>query len=190
MLSDSDKLDFDKRCPHDPDEPTHFSHKGELNAMFENILTNPALGELEPKALMRPNPPEDSGVPEGPWIVVLENFLTEAECEDLIRLGAERGYERSMDVGEKKADGTYGAHESKDRTSSNAWCIEDCWEHETTRRVHDRLELLTGVDRQNYEYLQLLKYNEGEFYGSHHDYIWHHVDRAQGARVRIKQAKM
>ena len=50
--------------------------------------------------------------------------------------------------------------------------------------VHDKLELLTGIPRENYEYLQLLRYEEGQFYGDHHDYIEHHkTDRSQGPRV-------
>ena len=179
-----DKLDFDKRCPYDPHAPTHFTHPGELNAMFERILTDPALAVYQPVAKMRPNPPAGSSEAlEGPWIVVLENFLSDEECDALIALGHERGYERSMDVGEQKHDGTYGAVQSKDRTSSNAWCTESCWEHDVNRAVHDRLELLTTVPRQNYEYLQLLRYDEKEFYGQHHDYIEHHINRAEGPRV-------
>mmetsp|Transcript_21995 Transcript_21995/g.54352 ORF Transcript_21995/g.54352 Transcript_21995/m.54352 type:complete len:125 (-) Transcript_21995:298-672(-) len=36
---------------------------------------------------------------------------------------------------------------------------------------------------ENYEYLQLLEYQETQFYGSHHDYIEHHTQRAQGVRI-------
>jgi prolyl 4-hydroxylase len=45
------------------------------------------------------------------------------------------------------------------------------------------LEKLTGIDRMNYEYLQLLSYEEGEFYGQHHDFIDYQVNRPQGVRV-------
>ena len=119
----------------------------------------------------------------GPWIVVLENFLSEEECDTLIHLGGEKGYEISKDVGERNFDGTYDGIESKDRTSSNAWCTEECWEHSATQAVHDRIELLTGINRTNYEYLQLLRYEKGQFYGKHHDYIEHHNQREPGVRI-------
>lgn len=116
---------------------------------------------------------------------MLENFLTDEECDVLIRLGGDRGYEQSLDVGEEQHDGTFGSKQSEERTSSNAWCIEECWEHNVTQVVHDKLEYLTGIDRKNYEYLQLLRYEERQFYGDHHDYIEHHKEgRSQGPRVR------
>eukprot|EP00977_Amphora_coffeiformis_P022285 scaffold10723_cov164-Amphora_coffeaeformis.AAC.13 len=196
-----DQLIFENRCPLDHEAPTYFTHPGELNAMFERILTEPSLQQYQPVAMMRPNPPTataggddddddttTTAVKEGPWIVVLENFLTDHECDTLIQLGAERGYERSKDVGERKADGTYGSVESKDRTSTNAWCVEECWDHAVTQSVHDKLELLTGgIPRAYYEYLQLLRYGQGEFYGQHHDYIEHHLDRQQGPRESEKE---
>ena len=192
-----DELIFEKRCPFDREAPVHFQKAGDLDAMFQRILTEPALQRYQPRAVMQPNPPttttttnddDDNHHPapkQGPWIVVLENFLSDEECDTLIRLGAERGYEQSKDVGAQNFDGTYAATTSKDRTSSNAWCVEECWEHNVTQAIHDRLELLTGVDRMNYEYLQLLRYEEGQFYGEHHDYIDHHNDRSQGPRVRV-----
>ena len=39
--------------------------------------------------------------PTGPWVITLENVATEEECNRLIELGKERGYERSQDVGER-----------------------------------------------------------------------------------------
>ena len=179
-----DDLDFKKRCPFDPDAPVALN-PGDLDALFQRIMTEPKLAQYTPKAIMQPNPPQDSGSEKGPWIVVLDNFLTDEECDVLIQLGGDRGYEQSLDVGEEKYDGTFGSKQSEERTSSNAWCIEECWENNITQAVHDKLEFLTGIDRNNYEYLQLLRYEEGQFYGEHHDYIEHHKDgRSQGPRVR------
>ena len=45
------------------------------------------------------------------------------------------------------------------------------------------MENITGIPEANGEHLQLLKYQEGQFYKSHHDYIAHHVDRAQHVRI-------
>lgn len=42
---------------------------------------------------------------------------------------------------------------------------------------------MTGIPDANSEYLQLLRYEKGQFYESHHDYIPHHLKRAQGPRI-------
>jgi prolyl 4-hydroxylase len=170
-----DYLDMAKRCAFDPNLPIHFAKPGDLNTMFLRILQDPQLAVYHPRAVLQP--------PDGPWIVVLDNFLSDDECHTLIQLGHEQGYERSTNVGAKKYDGTYEAAKQSSRTSHNAWCVNECWQDDVTQRIHDRLELLTGVDRINYEYLQLLKYEVGEFYDRHHDYIDHHLERAQGPRA-------
>jgi hypothetical protein len=46
--------------------------------------------------------------------------------------------------------------------------------------VLERIENLTGIPDQNSEYLQILRYEETQFYQSHHDFIPHHVNRVQG----------
>mmetsp|Transcript_12187 Transcript_12187/g.15932 ORF Transcript_12187/g.15932 Transcript_12187/m.15932 type:complete len:458 (+) Transcript_12187:116-1489(+) len=177
-----DNVSFDMRCPYDSSAPTVWSKPGELQAMFQRIVTEPEFQQYQPTVLSRPNAIEN-GVLDGPWVVYLDNFLTAEECQMLIDLGTVQEYERSRDIGDKKFDGTYDGKESTGRTSSNAWCVEDCWEHETTQRVHDRIQNLIEFPMGNYEYLQILKYEEGEFYEQHHDYIFHHKQRFPGVRV-------
>jgi len=130
-----EQLSFEKRCPFDKDAPTALN-PGDLNKMFENIVANESNKE-KIKILSQP--------PSGPWIVTLDDFLTPAECQRLIYLGGQRGYERSKDVGKEKFDGTYDSVESKSRTSSNAWCVEECYEDDATMNVLLRIQNLTGV---------------------------------------------
>lgn len=152
--------------------------------MFQRIMTKPTLKQYNPTAIVQPNPPQDCDTQEGPWLVVLDNFLTPDECDVLIQLGADKGYLRSIEVGEEQPDGSYGSVRNDQRTSENAWCTQECYEHNVTQAIHDRMELLTGIDRNNYEYLQLLRYKQGQFYGEHHDYIPHERnERFQGVRV-------
>jgi prolyl 4-hydroxylase len=49
--------------------------------------------------------------------------------------------------------------------------------------VREKFANLTQIPDDNSEYLQLLRYEVGQFYGSHHDYIGHHKDRALGPRI-------
>lgn len=84
------EISFEHRCPYDPEAPTIWS-PGDLNTMFERLTTDPYYVErFEPTVLSR-----------DPWIVTLENVATKEECERMIQLGADRGYERSQDVGKK-----------------------------------------------------------------------------------------
>ena len=104
-----DQLDIRHRCPIEPDNELIWK-PGDLNTLFENIVDNAdGSGEylkFNPNALSRPQTKKD-GTPagvekDGPWIVLLENFLTDEEADRLIELGTKKGYERSADVGKEK----------------------------------------------------------------------------------------
>jgi prolyl 4-hydroxylase len=45
------------------------------------------------------------------------------------------------------------------------------------------VENITGIPDDNSEYWQLLKYEEGQYYKVHHDFISFHLERAQGVRI-------
>lgn len=96
-----DKIDFEARCPWDKENATSVLEKpGDLNAIFERITTDPFYAKYEPTIHSSP----EKG---GPWVVTLEKFISDEECQRLIDLGGEAGYEISRDVGAKKFDGTY-----------------------------------------------------------------------------------
>jgi prolyl 4-hydroxylase len=173
MFSYSDQLSFDVRCPYDKRIPGAWG-PGDLNKMFDQITSDPT---NEGKLTIFSQPPE------GPWVITLDDFLTDSQCQKLIELGRVRGYERSKDVGEKKFDGSFGAVESKERTSSNTWCVEECYEDEVTQSVLAKISNYTHIEDTNYEYLQLLQYKETQHYGNHHDYIDHHNQRPAGVRI-------
>jgi prolyl 4-hydroxylase len=108
--------------------------------------------------------------------------LTEHECQTLTELGAQSGYERSEDVGERLFDGTFAGVQRSGRTSTNAWCMEDCYTNTTTQNVLNKIVNLTSIPDVYWEYLQLFIYDFGQFYEQHHDYIDHDRDRHQGVR--------
>ena len=47
----------------------------------------------------------------------------------------------------------------------------------------DRISNLTNTPKVNSEYLQLLRYDVGQFYQRHHDYIDDQTYRQQGPRL-------
>ena len=179
-------LIFEERCPLDPELMTDNNvwKEGDLTSFFTKITTDPFyVNAYSPTILSQPTRGGVRG--DTPWVVTLENFLSESECLAMIELGAEQGYKRSEDVGSKKVDGTYDSVQSEGRTSTNAWCMEACYTNNITQGILQRIENLTGIPDSHSEYLQLLKYEEGQFYESHHDFIDHHIKRAQGPRILV-----
>lgn len=174
------ELDFTARCPTNATDPTALN-PGDLAQLFQRLVHD--FSQYEPVVHMMPEPPM-GGIPKGPWVVTLEKFLTTNECEQLIQLGAQQGYKMSKDVGQKQYDGSFKLQASDGRTSANAWCTGECYNDIVSQQVARKIETITGIPEQNYEYLQLLRYEEGQFYQVHHDFIPHHAtERYFGARV-------
>jgi prolyl 4-hydroxylase len=138
--------------------------------MFTKLTTEPYLSEYEVEILSSPT----TG---GPWVITMENVVSEEEAVALIELGATEGYKRSADVGKIRADGTHENKVNDGRTSTNAWCQSACYESEPGQKVANRLSNLTDILEPNSEYLQLLRYEPGQHYQVHHDYIEHHLER-------------
>jgi len=162
---------IENRCPIDPNAKSAWEPGG-LNAMFEYLISDDVASKYPVTILSR-----------DPWVVTLDDVVSEEEAKLLIGLGGLEGYKRSEDVGEKKADGSYSSVVSTGRTSSNAWCVNECYEDPTAVDVMNRLSELTSIDERNSEYLQLLRYEPGQFYVDHHDYIGHNINNQQGVRI-------
>ena len=180
-----DKMVFEVRCPIPPDLPDALE-PGDLNKLFERLTTDPYYQQYEPQIMFDPGQTISSGRFEGkdaPWVITMDSFLSQEECDALIKLGAKQGYEQSEDVGERLPDGTYDGKKSDGRTSTNAWCLDNCYRHPVTQRVLDRIANLTDIPESNFEHLQLLRYEETQFYEVHHDYIEYQTDYACGVRV-------
>jgi ShK domain-like len=124
-------LRFDHRCPYnasDPDAPKSvWTKPSDIDTTFERIL---ALYGENVTVLSRPlgnstiEGSAASTIIDGPWVVTVDNFLSQHECDRLIQLGHDAGYKRSEDVGELKPDGTYEGVQSDERTSTTAWCSD------------------------------------------------------------------
>jgi len=167
-------LHVENRCPLDPNAVDTW-YPGDLHHTFERIINDPVYEVYKPTVLSRP--------PEGPWIILFENFLDDSEAERMIELGHEQKYERSADVGTRKADGTYSKSINQGRTSTNSWCLNSCYTDPVARDIMDRIENVTGVPETNSENLQLLRYEVNEFYQTHNDFIPYQVNRQCGVRI-------
>jgi prolyl 4-hydroxylase len=155
-----DMFEYHRRCPV-PEGTEALKEPGDLNSIFERIVTDDFWVDNHGPIEILSSPE----LTDGPWIITLENFLNEEECKGFIEAAAEEGYVRSKNLAtEENEDGTVNSILSEGRTSSTSWCYSECVESSILKPVHERLEKLTGI-RYNYsEYLQLLKYEVGEFY--------------------------
>jgi prolyl 4-hydroxylase len=163
-------LSVEHRCPINPEAPHAWTHAGDLDHMFRKLSAEPYLSRHSVQVLSSPET-------NGPWVITMEDVVTEEEAIRLIDLGAEKGYARSSDVGALKADGTFVESISSGRTSSNAWCQHECYKDGTAKTVAERISNFTGIAEMHSEFLQLLQYEKGQFYKTHHDYIPHEKKR-------------
>ena len=116
-----------------------------------------------------------------PWVVVFDNFLTNAEAKALIT--TVKKWERSTDTGSANEFGEVGRILSSGRTSSNSWCTSDCESHPDVQTIIEKIEDVTRVPRENYESFQVLRYETGQKYVVHHDYGHEEVSLACGPRI-------
>mmetsp|Transcript_32732 Transcript_32732/g.49327 ORF Transcript_32732/g.49327 Transcript_32732/m.49327 type:complete len:452 (+) Transcript_32732:87-1442(+) len=146
---------------------------GDLNTLFTSWATDPKFKEYEPVVLSSP-----TGVVDGkpgdkktndPWVITFDKFLTSAEADALVRGGESIGFERSTNQGAVNDLGEQERVVSTTRTSSNAWCVQQCENQPEVRSVSRRIEDVTGVPQKNYESFQILNYGVNEFYRMHHD---------------------
>ena len=182
-------VDMETRCPKLSDAIPALK-PGDLNSMFQNIVeTAPgnktltdedrrqlAMSEMPEYSVTVHSRPSDHPLTEidinqdrelPPWIITLDNFLTEEECDSIIRHGYESGYKRSVtDAGDAslKFDGTREGKKNRARTSENAWCASKngCREKTVPKRILDRISTVLGISAENSEDLQILKYEVGE----------------------------
>ena len=145
----------------------HAWYPGDLQRMFERLTTDPDItARFAPHVWARPDDDDDAPTDvllDAPWVVTLENFINASEAETLIRHGGLLGYERSEKVGEELEDGSHEGVIDKWRTSTNAWCEEDCKEDPVTVGIMERMEYVTGLPASHSEDLQLLRYEPGQF---------------------------
>ena len=151
-------MSINTRCPMDRDliGPDIWS-KGDLDKMFRRITAEPFLSQYDVKILSSPD--AHNG---GPWVITMDNFVNDEEADRLIELGSVEGYVRSTDVGPMKPDGSTEEIVSTGRTSSNAWCSNECINDEFVKAVTGRISNMTQFPEVNSEDLQLLWYEPGQ----------------------------
>ena len=146
---------------------------GDLNQMFERIVATSTTDAYKVGILSKPS--------EGPWVLVLDEFLSQMECQRLIQLGHQKGYKPSGDVvantnSDDDKDGTktyYQVQYNTRRTSTNAWCDADghCDKDPIVQNIQKRIQQLTNIPKTHSEHFQLIRYETNQHYETHSDFI-------------------
>ena len=146
------RLRFENRCPPLSEQEQHDAllndvwreEEGDLDRTFLRILEQQATNTNHLYSLQLLSGPrsltKDDNVPDGPWVMVFDDFLTPPECEVLVELGRRQGFQRSTSVGSVQTDGSHTTLRNSERTSSNTWCVEDrCYHNNTVQAIHQRM---------------------------------------------------
>lgn len=179
-------IEFKLRCPERDDNMKPGLIDGELNDMFERIIdVNNKPKKYTVNVYSRPSINNITDEMSQPWLVTIDKFLTPEECNDMIHIGYQYHYERSKDVGDVNFDRPSKAVLSAACTSENSWCssLHKCRDDPFIQNIHFKIESLTGISANNSEDFQILKYEVGQYYAHHHDYIPHQKDRLCGSRI-------
>ena len=117
-----------------------------IAAVFERALRE--YPQYKPRALSR-----------DPWVMAFDDFLSEEETDRIIEL-CSSSFERSL----------AGDQLSPVRTSHQCWCqVPPCINDPVVRRISERISGLTMTPQTNAEYMQVVRYEVGQFYRIHHD---------------------
>lgn len=117
-----------------------------------------------------------------PWVAYFPDFLKDSHIEALIR-HTKDDMKRSTDQGEISAEGIQEKVVSTGRTSTNAWCMDECMDDPDVRSLTDQISNLTRVPWRNFESYQVLQYVKGQKYNTHHDEGPEAEDEPAGPRI-------
>jgi len=103
------------------------------------------------------------GLPDStPQVVVLEHFLTDAECDELIEL-AENKLEPAEVVSSRTGEGFVSP-------ARVAEAVEFAGaQYDLTRKIEARIEALTHWPSTHFQHFQMIRYGVGGQYRPHHD---------------------
>ncbi|HEY7884030.1 MAG TPA: 2OG-Fe(II) oxygenase [Cellvibrionaceae bacterium] len=121
------------------------------------------------------NYPDSTQVNEDPLVVILDDFITDDECRELIK-AADTELKRAL-----VSDGRMGVL-SKGRTGSNCWVKHQ--HNKTIARLCERISQLVGLPLVNAESLQVVHYATEQEYAAHFD-AWD-ADTERGQRCMAR----
>ena len=229
-------LEFLLRCPMDPNAYNAYSRAGEVSKKFLRMIRKLGEGTTTTTTTTisttttadqviqvhaAPIPVHEllphSGVQEhgyimmegAPWVVTIDNFVTDQEIYSLIQHGYKYGYERSTEHNQQQQqhhhhhshhhhnddDGSMESWEAHglddddndvmERTAYEAWCDEttDCTSDPVVLSLMDRLAYAVGIPQSHADAIELLRYDVGQYDTIHTDFHSYQVYGQTGTCV-------
>ena len=99
-----------------------------------------------------------------PLFQVTENFLTSDECLELINFPQENLKMGSI------INALSGISEI-DKSYRRCYRINIPSEHELTKIIYNKISDKLGIDKSRFDEIEIVKYNEGEFFENHNDFF-------------------
>ena len=154
-------------------------HKGSIDELFESGITN-RWSDLKYEVVYHPHSDNQHGSneppPSQPWLLRFDDVLTSEECDHLVALSNSLGWSTRTLV--PAGGNTIG------RTSASVVCNTlDCTNDNVLSKLFENLSSIIGVPARNMEHIEFLKYEMGESYGVHHDYIPEDFWKPSGTRA-------
>jgi prolyl 4-hydroxylase len=156
------------RCPADPGHMEQQVWKpGSVNEFFRNLTTLSEYQKYGPELISKPGPNDDM-----PWLVTLNKFLTDKECDKLLTIANMEGLSPSQDSMGKTPD------------YAQTWLVNDIIKGDRiVEKILRKIEKLTKIPEVNAENIQVVKVEQGHPQSLHHDYIHQQADRLPGVRI-------
>ncbi|RKP24552.1 hypothetical protein SYNPS1DRAFT_3682, partial [Syncephalis pseudoplumigaleata] len=98
-----------------------------------------------------------------PLIMVVDNFLQPGEANHMMNISASHMTRSGLQFG----DGV--GYEERTRTSTTAWI--EYHRDVVTRCIHERIKQFTNIPEEDIEALQVIRYQPGQHYSPHYDFM-------------------
>ena len=155
-------------------------------ASFLNISTSPILKQGEIDVLFVNIRDSDQSnvkvLSQEPWFIQLDDFLSD-ELVDSLLAQVNGSWERSSESGEIDVTGAGSKLTTPTRTSSTFWCNNECQYTEVSSKIASLIKEVIHIPTNHFEPIQILKYNVGEKFVTHHDYSYQELTLPCGPRV-------
>eukprot|EP00565_Helicotheca_tamesis_P001261 CAMPEP_0185728242 /NCGR_PEP_ID=MMETSP1171-20130828/3654_1 /TAXON_ID=374046 /ORGANISM="Helicotheca tamensis, Strain CCMP826" /LENGTH=416 /DNA_ID=CAMNT_0028396925 /DNA_START=440 /DNA_END=1690 /DNA_ORIENTATION=- len=158
-----------RRCMRRP-EDNDFIAEGTLSSLFQHIARD--FSKYKPTVVSQPTGSTDDNQQDLPWVLYLDNFLSDEECDRIMSYVRNMSFEEAEEIGDEiEEDGDYPGVVSEGWNADVAWCFDDCEDEPIMKAVMNRILGLMKFPIDHTEYLEIVKYSVGGHYEEHHDVI-------------------
>ena len=149
------RLDYKVKCPIDYNTNA-LKKKGDLNQVFKSVIMESA-DEVQPIIIHSKPNNDDTTLP---WLIELNNFVSQTEAKELINAGHTMGY-----------------------APSGVWCDTECTSNPTIQSLLTKLSNIIHIPENYFELFHLVESGSTTFHSDRHDFHVSQLDKQYGVRV-------